>query len=344
MASTRANRQVYADLLERYGRQVADAFYRALDNLRAGAELQRVTAALESNDIEAALEALHIDPEAFNEVLDKMREAQTEGGKFATETMPKRKPDGTAFVVRWDGRAYEAEAWMRSHSSQFVTRTTADMRQAARQSLVASLERGDNPKRAGLDLVGRVSRVTGKREGGILGLTTPQEEAVRRAREELASDDPAGLRNYLTRKGRDRRFDRSITKAIREGKAVDPAIAEKALRGYTNGKLKARGETVGKEEAFTALEAGKEQAYIQAVDSGKVAESAVTKTWKHLANRPFRDQHKAISGQKVGLRASFVMPDGTMMKRPHDPDAPLRHKVGCHCQADYSIDFYANLR
>ncbi len=344
MARTRAQRQVYADLLDRYGRAVADAFFEAIDRIKAAAALQRVTAQIEAGDIEGALDELDIDPAAFNDMLDRIRDAQTEGGKYATETMPKRRPDGTAFTVRWDGRAYEAETWMREHSSQLITRTTDDMRAAARASLVASLERGDNPKRAALDLVGRVSRATGKREGGILGLTTPQEEAVRRAREELGSADAEGLRNYLTRKGRDRRFDRSITKAIREGRAVDPEIAAKALRGYTNGKLKARGETVGKEEAFTALEAGKEQAYIQAVSTGKVSEAAVTKVWKHLGNRPFRDQHRAINGQKVGLRGLFVMPDGTTMLRPHDPKAPLKHKIGCHCQADYEIDFYANLR
>lgn len=343
MAKTRAQRQVYADLLATHGRAVADAFFKAIDDIRNAASLARVTAAIEAGDIEGALDALDIDPAAFNDMLDRIRDAQTSGGRYSTETMPKRRPDGTVFTVRWDGRAVEAESWMRQHAADLVTRTTQDMRLAARQSLTASLERGDNPRRAGLDLVGRISRVTGKREGGVLGLTSPQEEALRRAREELASADPEGLRNYLTRKRRDRRFDRSITKAIREGRAVDPEIAARAIRQYANGLLKLRGETVGKEEAFTALEAGREQAYVQAVDAGKVSEAAVTKAWRHLGNRPFRDQHLAINGQKVGLRAAFIMPDGTRMLRPHDPAAPLRHRIGCHCQADYEIDFYANL-
>ena len=46
MARTRATRQVYADLLARYGQQVADAFYEALDTIRSGVEVQRITAAL----------------------------------------------------------------------------------------------------------------------------------------------------------------------------------------------------------------------------------------------------------------------------------------------------------
>lgn len=343
MARTRAQRQAYADLLERYGREVADAFFAAIDSIKRQAVLSRITAAIEAGDIEGALDALDIDPAAFNDMLDRIRDAQTEGGKYETSVMPKRKPDGAAFTVRWDGRAYSAENWLREHSSELITRTTQDMREAVRASLVAGLERGDNPTRTALDIVGRIDRATGKRTGGVLGLTTPQEEALRRAREELGSADPAGLKNYLTRVRRDKRFDRSIAKAIREGRAVDPAIAAKAATQYANGLLKLRGETIGKEETFTALEAGRAQAYQQAVDAGKIAESAVKKIWRHFSSRNPRHQHVALNGKTVGLREYFVMPDGTLMQRPHDPEAPARHRIGCRCQADYSISWYEGL-
>jgi hypothetical protein len=232
MARTRAQRQVYADLLDRYGRAVADAFFEALDRIKEAVSIQRITAELEAGNIEGALDELDINPADFNDLLDHIRDAQKQGGKAATDEMPKRGSDGTALRVRYDGRADNAETWMRQHSSQLITRTTSDMRAAARALLTDSLARGRNPKSAALDLVGRVNRVTGKRDGGVLGLSVPQEEAVRRAREELASPDAAGLRNYLTRPRRDRRFDRSVTKAIREGRAVEPTIAANAIRGY----------------------------------------------------------------------------------------------------------------
>ena len=343
MAKTRAQRQVYADLLDRYGRSVADAFFAALDKIKAAASVQRITAEIEAGNIEGALDELDIDPADFNDLLDHIRDAQKEGGKAAADEMPKRRPDGTALSIRYDGRAYNAETWMREHSSDFITRTTSDMRAASRASLADNLAKGRNPKSAALDLIGRLNRVTGKREGGILGLSIPQEEAVRRAREELASADPAGLRNYLTRPRRNRQFDRSVTKAIREGRALDPAIAANAIRGYSNKLLRYRGEVIGKHEAFSALAAGKQQAYEQAVTSGKVDAAVVVKTWKHFPNLEPRHQHIAMSGRSVGLLESFVLPDGTVMQFPHDPKAPVKHTAGCHCQADYEIDFLAGI-
>ena len=343
MATSRATRQVYADLLERYGRSVADAFLRAVDTIRSGVELQRLTAAIEAGQIEEALEALHIDPAAFNEVADRLRDAQTAAGRTTAEAMPQRTPNGTALVVRYDGRNPEAERAASSQGSRLITGLTTEARENAARFISAGLSRGANPRVVALDLVGRVSRVTGKRVGGIIGLSTPQTEYVASAREELRSADPALLKNYLDRKRRDKRFDRSVTKAIREGRPMDAEVAARAAQAYENRLLLQRGEVIGQHETFAALETSKEQAFRQAVDAGKVSASAVTKTWRHFTVRQFRDQHLAINGQKVGLMGLFVMPDGTTMRHPHDPDAPIRHTAGCRCQADYEIDFYAGL-
>ena len=59
MPSNRSQARLYQELADRYGRLVADAFFRAFDNLRAMAEINRVTAAIEAWDIEGALDALH---------------------------------------------------------------------------------------------------------------------------------------------------------------------------------------------------------------------------------------------------------------------------------------------
>lgn len=346
MASTRANRQVYADLLERYGRQVADAFYRALDNLRAGAELQRVTAALENNDIEAALEALHIDPEAFNEIPEKARQAHEEAGKITAQAMPKRNPDGTALVVRFDGRNPEAEAWLSRHSSDLITRITTEQRDLVRATLTESMRKGVNPRQAALDVVGRISRVTGKREGGILGLSAPQAEYVATARDQLASSDPTDLKAYLTRTRRDKRFDRSVTKAIREGKTVDPAIAAKALTAYERRLLKLRGETIGRVEAMTSMQRAKFEAYRQAIASGKVAENVIKKVWRSAGDFRVRHTHQGLNAESVRFNEPFRSPSGALLRFPMDTalGAGAAEIVGCRCDCEYRIDFLANLR
>ena len=339
-------RQVYADLLERYGRLVADAFMRAIDDLRRGAELQRIIASLEAGDIDAALEALHIDPEAFNEIADRFKEVHAEAGKVTAEAMPKRRPDGTALVVRFDGRNPQAEAWLSSHSSDLITRLTTEQRDLVRASLSESMRRGVNPRQAALDIVGRVNRATGRREGGVLGLSAPQEAYVRSARDQLASSDPADLRAYLTRAKRDKRFDRSVTKAIREGTAVDPAIAAKAVTAYERRLLKLRGDTIGRVEAMTSLQQAKFEAYRQAVAAGKVAENTVTKVWRSASDLRVRHTHRGLNGDSARLNEPFRSPSGALLRFPMDTalGAGADEIVNCRCDCEYRIDFLANLR
>lgn len=341
MATTRAQQQLFAELQDRYGRAVAEAFFRAVEDLRAGVELQRVTVAIENGDVDAALEALHIDPAAYADVSEAVRQSYLEGGRATAQQLPRRRPDGTAMVVRFNGANPEAERWLSTSSAALVTRITADQREAVRQRLSAGMQNGQNPRVVALDIVGRINRATGKREGGILGLSAVQAEYVATARDELTSDDPAILGHFLTRARRDRRFDRSITKAIREGQALQPEIARKAAAGYERRLLQLRGEMIGKVEVFNALAEAKDRAYWQAVDEGKLSAEMVRIRWRHLSNEHPRLDHVAMNGRTIKLGGRFVLPDGTSMRFPHDPDGSVKHNAGCHCQGDYRVDWLA---
>lgn len=345
MNKTRASRQVYADLLERYGRLVADAFFRALDDLRSQAEIQRVMAAIEARNLDEALDALHIDPEAFSELAERIRQTYAESGKATSDLMPKRRPDGLAMVVRFDGRNPEAEAWLSRHSSDLISHLTQEQRQLVRAMLSVSMEQGRNPRQAALDIVGRVNRITGKREGGILGLTVQQADFVARARDELASGDPAAMKHYLTRGRRDKRFDRSVTKAIREGRPVDPEIATKAMIAYERRLLQLRGETIGRVETMTSLQSAKHEAYRQAVAAGKVAATAITKIWRTAGDLRVRHTHQRLNRDKAKFNEPFVSPSGARMLYPMDRSlgAGASEIVGCRCDCEYKIDFYADL-
>lgn len=345
MATTRAKGALFDALAERYGREVAAAFLAAVDAIRAGAELQRVTAAIEAGQIEEALAALNIDAAAYEDLLDAIRNAQTEGGRAAIEDFPKRQADGTALVVRFSGRNPSAEQWLRDHSSQLITRITEDQRAAARAALRDSMEAGVNPRTAALRIVGTLNRATGKREGGILGLSAPQEGYVRNARAELTSGDPRALQAYLGRKQRDKRFDRTIERAIREETAPPAATIRKAIAAYESRLLKLRGDTIGRVEALSALQAAKHEAYRQAIESGQVAESAVRKVWRSAGDFRVRHTHRALNGDSVAFREPFVTRSGAMMRFPMDTTlgAGASETIGCRCDVEYRIDFLSNL-
>ena len=337
---------LYETLTERYGREAAEAFFRALDDIRRRAELGRLTAAIEARQIEKALNALHLDAAAFEELAEILRQAQTASGQAEVERFPRRDAQGDALIVRFSGRNPEAERWIAGRAGQLITRITNDQREAVRASLRDSFEAGVNPRTAALRIVGTIDRATGKRVGGIIGLTSGQEGYVRNARAELQSGDPARLQAYLGRARRDKRFDRTIQRAIREETPVPAATIGKALVAYERRLLQLRGETIGRVEAMSAIQAARHEAYRQAIESGQIAANAVTKVWRSAGDLRVRHTHRALNGESVRFREDFVSPSGARMRFPMDTalGAGADEIINCRCDCEYRIDFLANIR
>lgn len=341
MPSPSAQQRLFEELLSRLEPDIAKAFRAAVDDLRSNIELQRFIAAYERGDLAGAMDALHIDQAAYGPLQDALQRAYAEGGQMGAQALPSKGPDGTALVFRFNARNYRAESWLRDHSATLVQGLSDEDRTVARDFLVQRMAEGANPKATGLDLVGRIHPLTGRREGGIIGLSSRDAAWVRSFEAELSGDVPDA--NALTKKLRDGRFDGTIRKAIREGKPIPPEMRAKMVAAYKNRALRNRGEGIGKHEAFEALAASKHEAFRQAVESGGIPAAAVTKAWNHMANENARMQHVAMDGKRVGLDAMFILPDGTRMLYPHDSSAPASHTAGCHCQADYRVDFLAGL-
>ncbi|WP_246675739.1 head morphogenesis protein [Mesorhizobium sp. B1-1-4] len=316
------------------------AFLEAIDDITSNIVLRRIVERLERGDINGTIVAMHLDEAAFRPLDEAIRQAFNGGGVAAVEGMPAlRDPFGHTVVVRWDVRNVWAEEWLRLHSAGLVTDIVADQIIAIRTALEEGLARGDNPRQTALDVVGRVNRVTGRREGGVIGLSSTQSDYVARARRELASSEPDQLRNYLTRARRDKRFDRSITAAIREGKPIAKEAVDRIVSRYADGLLKLRADTISLHETFAALGASKDIAFRDQIGKGNVRADTVTKTWRHTPGEHPRIQHIAMHGQVVRFDQPFMAPDGTAIPYPHAPGVPARHTLGCKCFCEYRISF-----
>lgn len=336
-------KQLYDELMTRYGRSVADAFLEAVRALTKGADLQRMLTAIRAGDIEAALGAVHIDEAAYGPVLDVLDRAYGEGGQAAMDLLPRRRPNGAALVLRFDIRNPTAAAWLREYGAAFVRQVVEDQRVAIRSALVAGMGAGANPRTVALDIIGRVNRVTGEREGGIIGLTSTQEGYVRAAQAELSSGNPVQLRAYLQRTRRDRRFDRSVAKAIRERRPLPAELIEKATSRYKARLLDLRGETIGRTEALTALNASQHEALRQSVEGGALKRNQVRRVWRTAVDRRVRHTHAALHGDTAGLEEAFVSPSGALLRFPGDPTAPISERANCRCWCEPRVDWAANL-
>lgn len=334
MARRLTEQQLFQELLDRYGRDIADAFMAAVRDLRSGADLQRLQAAIEAGNAEAALAALHLDAAAYSGLLDAMRGAFVDGGQSTTQNLPAlTDQSGNVAVIRFNVRNPRAEAWLAEHSAGLVTRILDDQRDAIRARLTEGMAAGQNPRTTALSIVGRIDRASGEREGGIIGLTSVQEQALAKARAELASDDAADLANYLTRARRDKRFDRAVKKAIDSGERIPADIRAKAAQQYSNRLMALRGEMIGRTESLTALNAGRYEATRQMVERTGMSAADVLMTWKSAHDSRVRETHQVLDGETAGLEQAFVSPSGARLRFPGDGSlgAPASELIGCRC-------------
>lgn len=337
-------RERFEILVAQFEPLVRKAFLDAIADISSNIVLRRIVERLEKGDISGAIDAMFIEEAAFNPLEEALRQAFNAGGVDTVSTMPALKdPEGHTVVIRWDARNVVAENWLRDHSASLVSGLVADQVESIRTALTESLARGDNPTKAAKSIVGPVNRATGKREGGIIGLAAAQAQFVQSARDELLSGDTGMLRNYLDRGRRDRRFDRTVMKALNEQNPLPADVVDRIVNRYSAGLLKLRADTIALNETFNAMAAAKDIAFRQQIENGNLSADIVTKTWRHTPQEHPRAQHVAMRGQKVRYDQPFVAPDGTLIMYPHAPGIPARHKIGCKCIAEYKIDFVAQL-
>lgn len=336
-------RQIFEALLSDWEPRIRDAFLASIAKVRNDVTLRVVIERLERGDMQGVIDALAIEREAFGEFENAIAQTFNAGGTAQADALRLRDPSGDRVMFRFGVRNPQAEEWLRWHSSTLITRITDDMREAVRQHLATGMEQGRNPRQTALDLVGRVSRASNSRQGGVLGLTAVQERYVASARSELTSGDPAAMRNYLSRGRRDKRFDRTVEKAIREGRPVPAEMVDRITGRYSDGLLNLRGEVIARSETLSSLNGGRNEAMRQAIASGKVDARYVVKRWRATHDGRTRFTHALLDGKEVGFNEPFISASGAHLQYPGDPSAPGREHIGCRCTMELRVDYTAQL-
>ncbi|GGA64934.1 head morphogenesis protein [Pelagibacterium lentulum] len=351
-------RQIRA-IIDEFDPQAQAAFMDSVNEITSGIALAALVEALRARDVEAAVRALNIDGAAFTPLRRALEQAYYAGGAGTVAAMPTlRTVSGQQIALRFDVAFPRAEHRIRDLAGGFITRMTEEMRGLARTVIADGYALGRGPNTIAYDLAGRINRATGRRSGGILGLSGPQYEYVRTMREALANGpgifrrpngDPVfwikrdgTLGTTLTR--RDHRFDGTIIKAIREGKPVPADMVSRITGRYSDRLLLTRAEVVARTEVGEAVMASKREAFIQGLEKTGYTEQAVTRRWKHSGRRGkhARDQHIAMNNVEVkGLSEPYTLPDGTRMMHPLDSSlgAGPDQIVSCACDEEILLDF-----
>lgn len=240
-------------------------------------------------------------------------------------------------TFRFDMSNPRAESIINRLAGRYITRLMEDVRQAVRQAILSGYSEGQHPFQIALDLVGRIG-ASGRREGGLIGMTAPQEKASANFYRKLLEGD-SDVFNYELR---DKRFDSTIRSAFEEDGGVSVDKATKMYERYIDNALKLRGETVARSETGKAVHAATQEAFAQGLEKTGYTKDAVYKVWRTAGDKKVRDSHEEMDGQVVvGLDTPFISGDGAQLRFPLDSDlgAGPGDIINCRCDVEMNIDF-----
>lgn len=345
-----AKRETLITMIDRLEPTVRRAFLESINRITSDVQLSLLEDAIAKRDMPRVFRLLNLRSEYF-EPLDRALTAAYQGAGDAVMAglMDEAARAGYRITGQFSSRNLRAEGWLRRQSSQLITEITEDQRDTVRVLMEAATRQGSAPRSTALDLVGRINRKTGVREGGAIGLRSDQVARGERVREILTTNP----RDYFIKdratgewkpryKGTDRRFDRKVAKAIREDRTLSKVDAEKVVRKYRATMLRQRGETIARTELLGSVHAAQEEGLSQLVDDSKVDRENIMTEWDSSEDSDTRDSHRAADGQKRQKGEPFDV-GGYQMLHPGDRSlgAPAEEIINCRCYRRTRIDWIA---
>lgn len=323
-------------------RRVLRAFREAIQSVRDQATIQEIVRLLEVGNVDGVIELLQLDEATFEPLEEAIRQAYRTGGLTGAEQIGNIPIEAGTITARFSMGLPTATAWLADMSSRLITEIVEEQRQMVRERLTDNLTRGVNPRQSALDLVGRVDARSGQRVGGFIGLTSRQAQWSANARNELEALDS----NYFTRELRDKRFDKTVRKAIRDEKPLPAAQVNRMVNAMQRRTLAYRGQVISRTESINALRAGQFEAIRQAAAKGGISLDEVSKSWSATNDARTRPEHLSMErlygrDNAIPFNQPFVSPTGDRVMFPGDNSlgAGADFVIMCRCSPRYTIDF-----
>lgn len=340
----------YLKLLDKMSPVVRDAFVKAIQIVSSSVRLKDLEAALSDHDVNAILKLLRIDGSdlsIYSQEISKvfglagaatselaMRQALAAGNNTVRGGFDIASPAATKFLSEQSAAlVYE----IKNHLVENVEKLLGELRAGVSPGAHRSV------RTIALDLVGRINPATGRRSGGIIGLTPREAEWADNAYSQLVSGDPSELKKYMRRKLRDRRFDSLVESSIESGKPIPPTKASQMTDKYRNRLLKKRGERIARTEVIAAMNEARSQAADKLIADGILRPIDILLVWDATEDGDVRNSHSAMDGHQRPKGQPFITGLGNRLLYPGDRSsgAPAEDVINCRCFVHQRFDFIA---
>jgi hypothetical protein len=221
-------------------------------------------------------------------------------------------------VVRFDLLHPAIFNQQENHRENLVQSLTDEQRQLVNSVVVNGLANGSP------------TNIIARNLHNSLGLTPYQSGIVQNYRQDLLELNT----NALGRALRDKRYDRTVAKAIKSGIPIPLDQVNKMVSAYSKRYLAMRCNTIARDQSLAAVNLG----HITTIRSVASQHGlGVHKTWVAVEDGRTREAHRELDGQSVyGIDTPFDSELGPI-KYPYDPDAKPANTIQCRCHLKFKL-------
>lgn len=201
--------------------------------------------------------------------------------------------------------------------ADFISSIRAQAEDVLRGAAINGLRQGDDAKAIASTLA------------SVAGLNRRQAQAVFNYRRLLESGD----RGALVRELRDRRFDGTVARSVRGETTLSNEQIDAMVARYAERQLAYRAETMAHDLSMRAANGGIRDAYVQAVQTGRLLNSEVKRFWQLVPDErlcPVCASIPLLNSDGVGVMEAYRSIEGPVMEPGIHPR--------CRCSEKYVAD------
>lgn len=298
---------------------IAESFMISIQDIEGNISQAEINQLLEDGNYQAITElfSAQMVDNSLQTLAAQISAAVMIGGQVSARVQPSVNGLGGQVSFVFNQANPKVNSYAQRVSAQRVREVGNDIRLVLNQVIRDGVTRGDNPI------------TTARRIKRSIGLTAHQERAVDNYRRALEEGDMVALRREL----RDKRFDPTVLRSIRNDKALTPAQIDRMVQRYREKYLKYRSEAIGRTESIRAIQGAQYELIQSYIDNGQIDYRQVKRFWKTAGDGNVREAHVAVPRMNpngVAQGEAFKTPLGALMF-PGDPAGSAANTVHCRC-------------